>query len=96
MPFADLMINLFNLETVKVYATQIGIGYIEPDQGITITGVSVSLSPAWVQEQLHSMTDEFLGNMRTAIEHFSTLISSMRVPDHHQIASSAIPTHTGS
>ena len=43
MPFADL-------ETVKMYATQIGIGYIEPDQGITITGMPVSLSPAWVQD----------------------------------------------
>ena len=64
MPFADL-------ETVKLCATQIGIGYIEPDQGITITGVPVSLSPAWVQEQLDSMTDEFLGNMRTAIEHLA-------------------------
>jgi len=64
MPFADL-------ETVKVCATQIGIGYIEPDQGFTITGVPVSLSPAWVQEQLHSMTDEFLGNMKTAIEHLA-------------------------
>jgi len=27
--------------------------------------------PAWVQEQLDSMTDEFLGNMRTAIEHLA-------------------------
>ena len=54
MPFADL-------ETVKVCATQIGIGHtIEPSQGITITGVPVSLSPAWIEEQLDSMTEKAL------------------------------------